>query len=80
MTAPTRMNGRSVEHIVRGCAGKMRYPDEITVRAAGMHYITLNQKKDLWCYPCSMCRGWHLTSTNNGHKWHVKAMPSNSSI
>lgn len=68
MTAPLRRNGRSTDQIARMCESKRRYPDELTCCAAGMHFIELGQKKDLWRYRCRLCDGWHLTSADNG--WH----------
>lgn len=75
MTRPSRENGHTVEKIVRACASKLRYPDELTARAAGMHYITHTTGPDrpeaLWWYRCVHCRGVHLTKNDNGRKYKV---------
>lgn len=44
----------------------------MTAKAAGLHYIDLNQIADLWVYRCPSCRGYHLTRQNHGKKRNVK--------
>jgi hypothetical protein len=54
------------------CKDKPRYQDEVTVRAAGA--VSLEERKNreqLWCYRCRHCRGWHLTSKNQGKRWEI---------
>ncbi|MDN7537021.1 hypothetical protein [Burkholderia cenocepacia] len=68
MTAPARYHGRKVEVIQRMCAHKNRYPDELTARAAGAHYVTLGQVSALWVYRCPICNGFHLTSQQQGKR------------
>jgi Holliday junction resolvase RusA-like endonuclease len=56
------------------CKGKQRYIDEVGVRAYGA--ITMVERKNtarLWCYRCTHCGGWHLTSNNQGPRWEIKA-------
>lgn len=71
MTAPKKINGVKREVLARMCREKNRYPDEITARAAGSHYIDTDQIPDLWVYFCEHCRGWHLTSKRHNPRWHV---------
>lgn len=72
MTAPTRQNGYEVARVERACIRKLRYPDEMTARAAGMHYIDRGEATKLFWYPCPHCAGFHLTSNDNGHKRNVR--------
>ncbi|RKE36656.1 hypothetical protein B0G76_2858 [Paraburkholderia sp. BL23I1N1] len=72
MNAPLRSHGLEVTAIVRRCAGKNRYPDEATARAAGLHYIEVGQSPELWFYRCQICNGYHLSSKDNGRKSNVK--------
>lgn len=60
MTPPLRRNGQLVAEIERGCESKQRYSDEFGVRAAGLVYQA-KAKFKLYIYPCTVCRGWHLT-------------------
>lgn len=60
MTAPLRMNGKLLAKIARSCTSKARYSDEYGARAAGLLYQEWTGTK-LYLYPCSECRGWHLT-------------------
>jgi hypothetical protein len=74
MTAPKRQHGHAVEKVERACIKKLRYPDELTARAAGMHYIDHYEHdapKKLWWYKCPHCAGVHLTSNDNGRKFNV---------
>ena len=78
MTAPTRQHGHDVVKVERACISKNRYPDVLTARAAGMHYIETGQAngereppKKLWWYRCVHCGGVHLTSNDNGRKFNV---------
>lgn len=71
MTAPTRQNGAFVAVIERACIKKLRYPNEMTARAAGMHYIDKGEAQALWWYKCPHCVGFHLSSNNNGRKQNV---------
>jgi hypothetical protein len=66
MTAPNRQHGVTVERRERQCESKNRYPDELTARASGLYHQDRNKLGDLWVYPCKLCRGWHLTSLDNG--------------
>jgi hypothetical protein len=68
MTAPRRRNGVLVTTIERGCESKRRYPDELTARAAGQFYSAKNEVT-LYLYPCSLCRGWHLTRKVQRNEW-----------
>lgn len=55
------------------CKDKVRYTDEVSVRAAGQ--LSLQERKNrakLWCYLCKHCRGWHLTHTDQGARWMIK--------
>lgn len=70
MTAPSRQNGMPVARRARMCDGKRRYPDEWTARAAGQ-YIEAKEGVSLWLYPCSVCRGFHLTSQRRASKYSV---------
>lgn len=69
---PSRYKGVKLEILDRMCRGKNRYPDIITVCAAGAHYIEIEQITDLWWYKCPHCGGFHLTSHDRGKKHHVK--------
>jgi len=80
MTAPRRRNGLAVDAILRRCEGKKRYPDEMTCKAAGMHYIGIGQTRQLWCYPCKLCRGWHLTKQNNGPRNAIHKLLTNDAL
>jgi hypothetical protein len=74
MTAPLRQNGYEVARVERACSSKLRYPDEMTARAAGLHYIgsgAQDAPKRLWWYRCKHCGGTHLTSNDNGRKFNV---------
>lgn len=62
MTQPLRRSGMLVAHILRGCEGKRRHPDEFVARAVGQILGEQNQVK-LYMYECKLCRGWHLTRT-----------------
>lgn len=56
------------------CKGKPRFNDEVTVRAHGA--VTMAERQNverLWCYRCEHCRGWHLTSNNQGRRWEILA-------
>lgn len=67
MTAPSRRNGALVKHIYRGCLSKIRYPDQMTARAAGMYYGPRNNVT-LYVYQCKFCGGWHLTKKRVSYK------------
>lgn len=71
MTMPTRFNGTTLEHLHRACVDKNRYPDLMTAKAAGMHYVDRGQIAALWTYPCKICGGYHLTSHDRGRKHNV---------
>jgi hypothetical protein len=64
---PIKSNGYTPEQAFKMCESKLRYPDEITARAAGM--ASLEQLPDradrLYTYNCPLCRGWHLTKRRN---------------
>lgn len=54
------------------CKGKHRYSDEVTARAGGAVSLEERQNRaQLWCYLCKHCRGWHLTSSNQGKRWEI---------
>ena len=74
MTAPNRQHGHDFVKVERACVRKLRYPDEATARAAGMHYIERGDPdapRKLWWYRCPHCAGVHLTSNDNGRKFNV---------
>lgn len=71
MTAPSRFRGRPVAQIERMCAGKARYPDELTARAAGQHYQQRMRTKPLYIYRCPHCGGHHLTRREHGERQSV---------
>lgn len=64
MSAPKRKNGALLKDIIRGCTSKVRYPDQITARAAGI-YLSEMHHHALYLYPCKYCKGWHLTRHEN---------------
>lgn len=66
MTAPPLKGG------VLNCSNKHRWSDEHAARAGAMDSITRHgQASRLWVYHCPHCRGWHLTSQNQGVKMLV---------
>lgn len=67
MSAPSRRNGVLVKQIERGCLSKIRYPDQMTARAAGMFYSSRNHL-NLYVYKCQYCGGWHLTKKRVSYK------------
>lgn len=66
MTAPRRRSGMLVEHIERGCENKVRFPDELEAKAAGLYYMQHSGGHMQWVYPCEVCKGFHLTRNDNG--------------
>lgn len=70
MTAPSRFRGRDLVQIERMCAGKTRYPDELTARAAGQHYQGRDRMatKKLYVYKCPHCAGHHLTRAQHAER------------
>ena len=75
MTAPRRQNGRDVAKFEKSCTNKYRYADEHAARAIAQTIITQGKSKtgSLWVYACEGCRGWHVTSLNNGRRFKVTA-------
>lgn len=71
MNAPSRRNGVAVTHIVSGCESKLRYPNEMTAVAAGLHYMGKHQVEKLWRYQCKLCHGWHVTRSDNGDRFAI---------
>lgn len=62
MNAPLRRNGNLGAFIERSCSNKTRYSDEFDARAAGAIFSRDGHKR-LFVYPCTVCRGWHLTKS-----------------
>lgn len=55
------------------CKNKHRYTDEVQARAGGA--VSLDERKNrskLWCYRCTHCSGWHLTSSFQGKRWEIR--------
>ena len=78
MNAPRRQNGVLTTDRARRCESKRRYPDEVTVRAAGAHYMDAFKTEALWCYRCALCHGWHLTHKDNGRKGAIMPLTSDT--
>lgn len=58
----------------RTCQAKQRYTDEIAVRAAGsVSMVERKNRHRLWCYRCTHCSGWHLTHSDQGARWEIRA-------
>ena len=72
MTAPSRAFGRPVEALGRMCQSKLRYPDEITARAAGLHYREHYATIALYVYRCPHCAGYHLTRAAHNKRASVE--------
>lgn len=62
MTAPLRQNGHLVAAVERRCSHKNRYCDEATARAMGITQSIASGYK-IYVYPCTICKGWHLTKS-----------------
>ncbi len=65
MTAPPK------RVTLRNCQKKKHFNDEFQARANALEVIESHGTKALWVYRCPECKGWHMTSKDNGSKWKV---------
>jgi hypothetical protein len=56
---------------IAACQSKNYYPTAYQAAQSAAHKVRKGYVMRLWIYHCQCCRGWHLTSHNQGSEYEI---------